>query len=86
MTVTWLYALETTNDRKGFGICIFTNKPASLKCCLYSRPCSAYPGHREDTASTSLLAKKHRKTKQLNKLRSESDLMIPQMTTILVFV
>lgn len=58
MTVTCLCALETTNDRKGYGICIFSNKPASLKCCLGSKLCSAYPGVRGDTERTSLLTKK----------------------------
>lgn len=64
------------NYRKGFGICIFSNKPASLKCCVCSRPCSAYTGVRGDTESTSLLPKKHRKTKEtkINKVCSASDL------------
>lgn len=88
MTVTWWHALETRNDRKGFGIWVFShNRRLVLKHCLCFRALSVYPGVREYTASTSLPAKKnHKKTKHFKKLCSESDLMFLQMTTILVSV
>jgi len=65
MTVTWLDTLETKNDRKGFGICIFshTNQPDSKALPVLQSSLKSIHESGNILQACHCCPKKHKKTK-----------------------